>query len=355
MTSRWNPLTLSLACLLSIGALLNAQSVREHHPQQDAPVAGSVADLLKIAHEYYYGVNGHPDYEMALKFFREASQEGSAEAKAWLGYMSLRGYGTVQSLESGSTLIRESAQSNDPVGLRFMGLIYQDGLGVAQNYTQARQSYQKAVALNDANSCGRLGMMYLLGLGGLPDKSHAIELLTEGAKLGDVWAQEELGDVYLSVSDEGATRPRHTIGPSNIVVPSASTLNYPMALKYFSQASAGGSNLATFRLGQMYEHGLGVPQSYSQAFKYYQRAALRGFIAAQFNLGRLYEQGLGTDLSYIKAYVFYSLASQKGNIAAGNYLESLSRSMTAEQRSESEAMLALVQQQQFASDRADSN
>ena len=53
-----------------------------------------------------------------------------------------------------------------------------------------------------------------------------------------------------------------------------------------------------FNLGEMYDHGDGVPQDYERASYYYALAAGRGHAEAQCELGFLCSQGDGVDQDY---------------------------------------------------------
>ena len=336
-------------CFLGIGPLMSAQSQPGNDSKATQPLAASVAQLLARARAYNESVNGMPDYSRAFQLFQQASQQGSAEAKAWLGSMYLRGHGTSKNIELAYSLVHQASDANDPVGLRFMGMFYQNGLGVAQDYSQAKAYYEKAIALNNAYACGALGRMYLFGLGVQRNKSKAIDLFSQGAALGDPWSQTDLGGLYergrvaLSADDKAA---------NSVPASSEAGPDYAMALKYYNQAAAAGNRVAIFRLGQMYENGRGVKQDYSQAFQYYQRAALRGLPEAQRAFGRLNEEGLGIDVNYIAAYTFYGLAARNGDAAAEQNLQSLSRQMTSDQRQQAEVNIERIHQRRIAEQEA---
>lgn len=67
---------------------------------------------------------------------------------------------------------------------------------------------------------------------------------------------------------------------------------------------------AQFKLGQLFEFGKGVEQSFEKAMIWYQKSAEAGNTAAQYNLGLLYEHGRGTEKNYTKAAQWYTKASE---------------------------------------------
>ena len=74
-----------------------------------------------------------------------------------------------------------------------------------------------------------------------------------------------------------------------------------------------GKGWAQFLLGQRYEHGLGVDQSYQQAAELYGLAATQGDTGAQYNLGIMCHQGQGVDQSYERAAEYWEAAARQGH------------------------------------------
>jgi TPR repeat protein len=69
-------------------------------------------------------------------------------------------------------------------------------------------------------------------------------------------------------------------------------------------------------LGYMYEHGLGVPQSWPAAVDYYLLAAEHGDPTGQYLLGLMYDKGFGVSRDVVLAYKWLDLAAArapKGN------------------------------------------
>jgi len=60
--------------------------------------------------------------------------------------------------------------------------------------------------------------------------------------------------------------------------------NYQKALPLFEEAAKQGYAPAEFKVGYMYEEGLGVPQDYNKALYWYKKAAEQGDAAAKANL-----------------------------------------------------------------------
>ena len=77
-----------------------------------------------------------------------------------------------------------------------------------------------------------------------------------------------------------------------------------------------GKAWAQFSVGQHYDHGHGVDQSYQQARELYELSASQGFVSAQFNLGLMYQHGRGVDQNYERAAEYYEAAAKQGDASA---------------------------------------
>ena len=84
-----------------------------------------------------------------------------------------------------------------------------------------------------------------------------------------------------------------------------------------------GKAWAQKMLGDRYERGLGVEQSYQQAKELFELSASQGNICAQYNLGVTYEDGHGVDQSYERAAEYYEAAARQGDAEAQNNLGAL--------------------------------
>lgn len=323
--------------------------------QTDLAVAqrGDVSAQLRVARAYNQGqVNEgttvvRRNYTQAFKWFQSASAQGSVEAGAWLGSMYLLGHGVAQDVTRASVLIQSAAANSDPVGLRFAGLMFETGQGVPRNYRKAVAYYSQAVSKKDANAFDRLGMLTLRGLGVKRNPAQAFNLFTQGAALGDSWAQLNLGEMYYGghvpvagLESAGGT-PENSVASSEPVARSKQppVPDYSSALKFYSNSAAQGNRVAEYRLGRMYESGIGVGQDYSQAFELYRRSAHRHYAPALVALGQAHEAGRGTAVNLLHAYIAYNLAIEQNDPTAPTLLESLMRRLSPAQLEQAQASL----------------
>jgi TPR repeat protein len=81
------------------------------------------------------------------------------------------------------------------------------------------------------------------------------------------------------------------------------------ALKRIGSQARRGNPRAEALLGYMYEHGLGVPQSWPAAVDYYLLAAEQGDATGQYLLGLMYDKGFGVSRDVVQAYKWLDLAA----------------------------------------------
>jgi TPR repeat protein len=172
-------------------------------------------------------------------------------------------------------------------------------------------AYRKAAETGNVNAQLALAQLYLRGDGVAKDLAEAARWYREAAsKNNDANAQYALG-VLL---DRGIGVEKDPIE----------------ALLWFQRAAQQGHPAALTNTGVAYSRGEVVPRDYAKAFSYFQRAAEAGVAQAQFNLGLLYENGLGIQKDPVQAYRWYSAAASGGDPGAGQALERLMPTMTAE-------------------------
>jgi TPR repeat protein len=87
----------------------------------------------------------------------------------------------------------------------------------------------------------------------------------------------------------------------------------PFSLRGRAQGDPSAQYEVAVRLAQ----GKGdTDQDLKEAAQWYQRAATSGFAMAQFRLGTLYERGVGVTTDIARAQVWYGRAAEQGNVKA---------------------------------------
>ena len=143
------------------------------------------------------------------------------------------------------------------------------------------------------------------------DLPAALELLSQESDSGNVLATYDLGKIYHIMSDENND---HT---------SLSEQNYKAALDGFQklldkQTSGWQHSYICYRVGKMYDKGLGTVQDYKAAREYYEKAGENRF--AYFSLGNMYKFGSGVEVDMTMAVSYYEKAlACKGDMPFASY------------------------------------
>lgn len=88
--------------------------------------------------------------------------------------------------------------------------------------------------------------------------------------------------------------------------------HYATAERALRRPAAQGDARSQNNLGYLYEHGLGVGQSYVEARNWYGKAAEGGLAEAKFNLATLYHHGRGISQNPELAAPLFTAAAQAG-------------------------------------------
>lgn len=132
------------------------------------------------------------------------------------------------------------------------------------------------------------------------DTAEALRLLKVQAEQGQAYAQLKLGDFY-----------NHGIG----VAPDKWE-----ALKWYRRAADQGHPVALFSMGRMYLPGGGLPTSLPAAVRWIRESAERGHARAQVLMGDFYLRGVDVPQSTAQGVTWLRKAADQGDGAAQYYL-----------------------------------
>ena len=92
--------------------------------------------------------------------------------------------------------------------------------------------------------------------------------------------------------------------------------DYATARTVWTPLARHGSAEAQFRLGWLFESGLGTEKNPIEAAKWYAQAAAQGHASAQFNLGMMYTDGRGVRRDDTTAANYFRMAARQGHAKA---------------------------------------
>jgi Sel1 repeat len=134
---------LLLFALAAGGTLAKAQAPEDPEVERLTASAerGDIAAQLKLGMHYYTGMGKHhpPDYEEALKWFRRAADQGSAEAQDRIGLMYYSGKGVPQDYtEAARWFLLAANGGNEHAQLQLTDM-YRRGVGVPHDVDESKK------------------------------------------------------------------------------------------------------------------------------------------------------------------------------------------------------------------------
>lgn len=201
--------------------------------------AQEVDARLTRAVEWYTGVAGHVDDEMARALLTRAAADGDVLARMWVARCHSRGRmgfaeDPARAREIAAELVgdvRRLADAGVVEAVFLMGTVHDEALGAAEDPAEAARWYRRA------------------------------------AEAGHVLAQHNLGNAYRAGRGVPASDAE--------------------AVRWWTPAAEAGDAIALLRLGEMYEGGHGVTADRAAALRWYEASAARGNRQARAALARL--------------------------------------------------------------------
>ena len=328
-----------------------ALQLETHHPLaapadlvlallQRAAQGGETLAQEQLGRFYYEGIYAPQSMAGALRWFSAAAEGGAPFAQAWLGEMLNTGNGlpkdpttalvwygkaaeggylpalTIlteaalnasappETIEALLRHWRAAAERGDPLAQRMMGDFTLKGVGTEASTADAVGWLRKAADQGDRSAKVMLAGLYLKGQAEPRPGEDPIGMLREAAAEGDADAQYNLGVCYrqgmrvdvdlvqAETSFRQAAAAKHRSAQLALAELLASTPPDTLeraaeAAGWYGEAAQGGSGKAMHRLGQMHEHGRGVPLDLGRARQYYQSAAALGHAEARQAYQRL--------------------------------------------------------------------
>lgn len=181
--------------------------------------------------------------------------------------------------------------------LNDLGCLYASGIGIRRNIKMAVAYFMEASMKNNLFGMLNMAQLYLEGLGVDKNLEKARELYLRAYESGYTDAMVLCGDSYLEGTAE--------IEP-----------DYQKAVACYQRAVLRHCPYAAYRLGWLYNEGLGVSQDLQKAWEYYQQAISMQYPDAMTDVGIFYKEGNIVGQDYAKAMEYLMKAVNKGNARA---------------------------------------
>jgi hypothetical protein len=280
------------------------------------------------------------DLSTAAVYYRQAAENGISGAQNDLGRLYGRGRGVKQNDVQAVIWIRKAAEQGDVVAQLNLGTLLLEGKGTKQSDAEAEVCFRKA-ELSSAGCAGWPGTCYQIGLAyenseyASRNFLHAAEWYRKAAEHG-LWAADcALGVLYdlglgvpknpeqaefwyqKGTKDNSSNVAKNTckssldlyLGDDASDGEKASQSEYKDAAISYRRKAEQDFAYAQYKLGVLYDLGLGVPQDFALAVTLYRKAAEQGFPPAQYKLGGVYLDGHGAPRDFAEAYFWFDLAA----------------------------------------------
>ena len=281
----------------------------------------------------------------AVEWFRKAADQDHAGALAEMGrYFLLGDAGVPKDKKKFVELIQRSADKDDWLGIMMLGVAHQYGdVGVEKSPVRAEELFRRAAGKGRSEAKRHLAL-FLLESSEDSDgerRREALTLLREAAEEGDDEARCRYGQILLfglygvpeepsrglsllrsaAKNDHGEAQyilARCLLGEEKADV----SRNDRKGLEWLRKSAANDHEAAQTFLGDLLFHGWhGLEKDRRKAAEWYRRAAAREHAGAMFMLGVMYNEGLGgLPRDEAKAAERFGEAAARGHAKARNEL-----------------------------------
>lgn len=288
---------------------------------EKAAALGDVDGVVKVGRAWLNGIGVPTDYRKSLCFFEKAAEQDNPEAMVLAAYQYENGKGVNANYEKSLEWL---ARAERICRLRLEGELPEKD----RNYYES--------LLEDVDHkrmhCECSACVELVGKEGCPmeQRQKAFSRLSELAhERGDWCAQVNMGvlyeegtfvgkderralEYYLMAAGNGSTGAMNNIGNFYLYGKGVAK-DYDKAFEWYQKAvELSGNAAAECSLGMCYQYGYGTKINYEKARCFYELSAKQGIGLAYYRMGLLYEQGLGVTKDVRTAKQYFGEALDRG-------------------------------------------
>ncbi len=261
---------------------------------REGAVEGSSIAKNGLGVLYREGIEVVKDEDEALKLFLQASEDGLAEAQYNAGLLMHKLFPLTMDDKSLSMLVKAFQQGKSEMTERFNHLL---------GHTLAHFEIARQNVKNNLVCTFSLAM-----LRGVVEKGPEAELFQ--AAFDDYHGGDKEVSLakYFYLADHGFEVAQYNA--AQILLESKTPHGYRRAMVYLHRSASQGNVKARLKLGDIffYGHGLSSPNMVN-AYLAYKEAYTKNSAQASFNLGYMYQHGLGVPVDYHLAVRYYEAAA----------------------------------------------
>lgn len=250
-----------------------------------------------IMQQYQVGVGyeGEKDYQKAFKWLSLAANIGVTDAYYRLGVFYEEGRFIEQDYTMAAMMYQKAIESEHEGAYYRIGRLHQYGKGVEFDYLKAYQYYKKAEKMDH-------------------EEAHKVLNITLGGSKFNFPSSQEFYDSFLMCKHLATHGDIELQFKVRLVCEyNYSKPNYKEAFNWYSMAANNLHTEAMYRLGFLYEKGLGVSPDYQKANQFYKQANQEKNDGALYRLAIAYHHGQGVEIDVKMAIECYERAAELGN------------------------------------------
>lgn len=319
--------------------------------------SGAIEIFARVGYYYQIGLNCKSDLKKAISLYTKAAVHGMPEALVRLAWCSIAGIGMQQDFDKAYDYFTKASSFNYADGYSGLAFCHQYGLGKKANAKESREereyfvNHTKKLYEEAASRNSHEGVMFLarqlLNSGSIPE---AYSLIDGCHKIDFPDGTALLGYLYLYGIHVEQDIPKALELLRGVITTSkyANTLlgicyeegvgvevNLEKAASLYKQARIMGCLDGIYRLGLLFEKGIGVKkQDLSIAHKLFTIASEAGLAEARLHIVRYYMHGKGVKKDVVRAFemILAILTDSPGNVG---------KQTTADANAEAGAMMLL--------------
>ena len=280
---------------------------------EKAAALGDADGIVKVGRAWLNGIGVLTDYQKSLHFFEKAAEQDNSEAMILAAYQYENGKGVDVSFEKSLEWLTRAEcgcrrrlegelsekdrkyyesllEDVDHKRMHCESAACAELVGREDCTAEQRQkafSQLSELAHEKGDWCAQvnMGILYEEGTFVGQDERKALEYYLMAAENGSTGAMNNIGNFYL-----------HGKGVAK---------DYDKAFAWYQKAAElSGNAAAECSLGMCYQYGYGTKMDYEKARRFYELSAKQGLGLAYYRMGLLYEQGLGVakDIRIAKQY-----------------------------------------------------
>lgn len=293
----------------------------------DAVKKNNDSDVFYILGKmYYHGFGVKQNRLRAFEnFYCAADISDHQSALFYVARMLRDGDGANKEVNKSVRAFKRLADNGHAKAQLILGIMHLEGSEVDQNSVAAVMWLRKAAKQGNIDAIYRLAQIYIKGSEPIEaDIAEAISLHTQATERGHTDAPYRLGQIFQKghgvPTDIAAAKHWFSIAAER-GHKKAKKLIEDCASKVTIDAKNKASQAdAQFELGQIYENGDGVEQSYREAKKWYLKAAELGDVRAQYRLAILFEKGVRGIPRNIEQAEYWGIKAADGEDPNAQYL-----------------------------------